>query len=428
MPNRRIAGLSTLFRVALAVSLCAALAGCSMFALKRDLERMDAVARISGTIAREDPSRNPIIVGLLEQRVARDAVVDYTVLREPGEFSFLAKAGTYFVLAYEDTNGNLSYDQGEPAAFHGDPSPLEVVAGEILDGLTLELSSTVSLTLHADPQQRVDTPPPNLRRSTQNIGERATLDDERFARDVGSMGMWEPVSFAREHGLGVFLLEEYDPARIPVVFVHGLAGTPRDFTAAIERLPRDRYQPWVFHYASGLPVEVTAEYLEKALMELQVKLGFERYAVVAHSLGGLVARRFVNRIHDHAALLPSALVTFSTPWGGHEGARMGVKHSPQVVPVWRDQVPGSALLTALFLAPLPTETPHFLLFGYAGDSMMMSGADDGVVSVASQLHMPAQEGARRVYGFDANHVGILSHPGALRVFYRALERSLDDRE
>jgi len=42
------------------------------------------------------------------------------------------------------------------------------------------------------------------------------------------------------------------------------------------------------------------------------------------------------------------------------------------------------------------------------------------VSVASQLYPPAQEGAARLYGFDATQMGILESPGVSRLVNRLL--------
>ena len=57
----------------------------------------------------------------------------------------------------------------------------------------------------------------------------AALSDPRFDRDNGRMGLWEPFDFLLEVGAGVYMLEPYDPSRTPVVFVHGMGGSPREF-------------------------------------------------------------------------------------------------------------------------------------------------------------------------------------------------------
>ena len=98
MSESRTVGTVSLLGLVIGLPLAAAIGGCSMFALKRDLARMEEAASISGTIERESPSSNPIVVGLLEQQVSRDAVLDYVVMPAPGKFRFFANPGAYFVV------------------------------------------------------------------------------------------------------------------------------------------------------------------------------------------------------------------------------------------------------------------------------------------------------------------------------------------
>jgi hypothetical protein len=51
--------------------------------------------------------------------------------------------------------------------------------------------------------------------------------------------------------------------------------------------------------------------------------------------------------------------------------------------------------------------PHDLLFSYAGGSRRMREANDGTVSIASQLDPRMQSHARRVRGFNESHTSIL---------------------
>ena len=74
------------------------------------------------------------------------------------------------------------------------------------------------------------------------LGEIASLDDERFSLASGERGLWAPIDFMRDPGGGLFLLEEYDPKRLPVLFVHGIAGGASQFRELIAGLDRTRFQ------------------------------------------------------------------------------------------------------------------------------------------------------------------------------------------
>src|SRR5262249_49597624 len=143
----------------------------------------------------------------------------------------------------------------------------------------------------------------------------------------------------------LYLLEPYDAARTPVLFVHGAGGTPRDWRYFIEHLDRARYQAWVYAYPSGLPLELSAAWLNDSVMALHVRHGMPRVIVVAHSMGGLVARRFVVlNAHAPGQDYITTLVTVSTPWNGVASAGFGVAYSPLVVPSWNDLAPDSDFL------------------------------------------------------------------------------------
>ena len=61
-------------------------------------------------------------------------------------------------------------------------------------------------------------------------------------------------------------------------------------------------------------LDAVAEYLTRVVTNLRLRHGFDELAVVAHSMGGLVAREFILRNHDRARRDPVGLfVTISTP-------------------------------------------------------------------------------------------------------------------
>jgi hypothetical protein len=71
--------------------------------------------------------------------------------------------------------------------------------------------------------------------------------------------------------------------------------------------------------------------------------------------------------------------------------------------------PDSPFLQALPKTPLPTECEYSLFFSYRGGSDFSKEANDGTVTVASELAMPIQRQARHVMGFDESHTSILEN-------------------
>lgn len=204
----------------------------------------------------------------------------------------------------------------------------------------------------------------------------------------------------------MFFLEPYDATKVPVLFVHGAGGCAQDFKALLNHLDRTRFQPWMYQYPSGLRLKMSSYELLQALTELYAKYRFERIALVAHSVGGLVSRSAINAMTDHFSEHPLSLfVSISTPWDGVRSAELGVKHSPIVIPVWMDIVPNSPFLKNLFEKPLRPSIAYYLLFGVVGGN-----GTDGVVPLESEISLRAQADAERIYGFPEDHMSILRSP------------------
>jgi pimeloyl-ACP methyl ester carboxylesterase len=192
-----------------------------------------------------------------------------------------------------------------------------------------------------------------------------------------------------------------------VLFVHGINGSPTNFGTLIERLDRNRFQPWVYYYPGGASLPNVADHLAQTMRKLQVQYDFPRFAVVAHSMGGLVSRGFIQRYRAGGGAGIPLFISIATPWDGHKAAETGVKTAPRVVRVWIDMSPGSEYLQSIYSGELGV--PHYLLFAFRqGGGLHFGGeANDGVVSVASQLRPAAQHSAARVEGFNESHMGVL---------------------
>lgn len=95
---------------------------------------------------------------------------------------------------------------------------------------------------------------------------------------------------------GLYMLQPYDPNRIPVIFVHGLISTPRMWRNVINEIETDpilrgRYQYWVFGYPTGNPVAYTALRFRQDLAKAKQLYGFPHgFVLVGHSMGGIVSR------------------------------------------------------------------------------------------------------------------------------------------
>lgn len=246
------------------------------------------------------------------------------------------------------------------------------------------------------------------------------MDNPDFSHDVAVFGLWQPLAFAERYGMKVYFLEPYDSEKIPVLFVHGASGHPAVWENMVEQLDRSRFQPWFLFYPSGVWLDMLGSASASYLEELRLQHHFDQLIVVAHSMGGLVARHMIKKYAKQTTRcrIP-VFITLATPWQGHNAASIGVRFAPAVVPSWTDLSPGSEFLQELFEAPLPLETEHALFFSYR--KLLGAENNDGSVTLDSQLFLQAQDEASRITGIHAGHTEILSEPAAIDRVNRVLD-------
>jgi pimeloyl-ACP methyl ester carboxylesterase len=335
----------------------------------------------------------------------------------------IVPSGEFRLFAFADVNRNGVFDTGEPAGEYGNGAVVAAPGAGVVAALDFALAANPNPRpgiANGTAFRNAPSAPP----STQ-AGALADLDAPAFSAQNGERGYWAPMAFFRETGGNIVFVEPYDPARTPILFVHGAAGSAQDWRHFIENIDRSRYQPWIFQYPSGAAVESMAYLMYWKLLNLQIEHHFEKLYITAHSMGGLVARAFLV---NHGSLLPQVklFVSLSTPWAGEASADLGVKHSPAVVPSWHDMQPEGRFMQSLFARPLPSGVEYYLLFGHRGGYSMLRPNNDGTVTLASQLRSSAQADAKMVFGFDEDHVSILASSQVLAQ-YRAILDGLEKR-
>lgn len=127
------------------------------------------------------------------------------------------------------------------------------------------------------------------------------LDSPEFrSRNGATQGLLNPNELNEKRGL--YMLEPYDPDRIPVLMVHGLWSSPStwmDMFNDLRSFPeiRDRYQFWFYLFPSGQPFWISATQLRNDLANMRQAFdpshrdeAVDEMVLVGHSMGGLVSR------------------------------------------------------------------------------------------------------------------------------------------
>jgi pimeloyl-ACP methyl ester carboxylesterase len=121
-----------------------------------------------------------------------------------------------------------------------------------------------------------------------------------FLRKFALSGLLKPAANLQHSGL--YITETFNPKRIPVIMVHGLASDPHIWQNPMNEILadpvlRDRFQLWYFLYPTGLPVPATAQRLRQSLQSTIKAFdpegddaALQDMVLIGHSMGGLLSR------------------------------------------------------------------------------------------------------------------------------------------
>lgn len=383
--------------------LLSVISSCSLLEIDEQSEKVDSAGVIQGKVKLATTKRGPVIIHRSYLEGSTFITDTYARATKEGSYSIRALPGTYYLSAFVDSNKDGYFQENEDSAFLGSESgrlePVIVEDGKTIIVKTISISGKVPQIIESHDDKK------NFARILQNIGSVTDLNDPIFVRDNYSIGMWTPFQFLEQIGGGVFFLQAYQQDKIPVLFVHGIDDGPLDWKEVIDRIDQQHFQPWVIYYPSGFRLDMISDYMTKALVRLQDRYNFKQLIIAAYSMGGLVARSAIKKYRQQYPGLSksiSLLVTVNSPLAGMRSASLGVEHSPIVLPVWRDLIPGSKFLTELNTWSWPDDIPYHLVFSYIdGESA------DSVVSLSSQLPFKVQQETTRMYGFVDSHTGTL---------------------
>jgi hypothetical protein len=160
------------------------------------------------------------------------------------------------------------------------------------------------------------------------------------------------------------IIGDVENAGTPIILIHGVVDNRSVFAMLKRGLRRRGFGRIITLNYSPLTddVRVVAGRLEALVEAVCIETGYERVHVIGHSMGGLVARYFVQRMGGDTRV--HTLVTLGTPHQGSAHARL-VPH-----PVARQMRPGSDIMTEL-AAPSPGCRTRFVAIWSDLDQMVV---------------------------------------------------------
>jgi pimeloyl-ACP methyl ester carboxylesterase len=120
--------------------------------------------------------------------------------------------------------------------------------------------------------------------------------------DLSSLGLFHPGDAKSKSLQGLYMLEPFDPMKMPVVMVHGLWSSPITWMEMYNDLRsdpsiREHYQFWFYLYPTGQPFWTSATQMREDLAVMRRELdpsrsyaALDQMVLVGHSMGGLVSK------------------------------------------------------------------------------------------------------------------------------------------
>ena len=107
---------------------------------------------------------------------------------------------------------------------------------------------------------------------------------------------------SQERIMGLYMVQPYEPGKIPVLLVHGLWSSPMTWMEMFNDLRsvpeiRENYQFWFYLYPTAQPFWISAGQLREDLVKIRATLdpqhkerSLDQMVLIGHSMGGLVSR------------------------------------------------------------------------------------------------------------------------------------------
>lgn len=356
-------------------------------------------------------SNDPVVVVACPVNAAGSSgsqAFHYAMLNNTKEFMIYLPEGDYYLYVLGDLNNDYLFEGREAVGIYGRPDKISISKNVIKTGLNITIVTAGRRQIPVDCRFSLQYDYNTVEYITYN-GQARKIYSEIFSHDNAKTGWWHPSLFMKAFGANIYLTEKYDPAKIPVLFVHGAKGSPKDFAYFYARLDKSKFQPMFFYYPSGLRLPLLAELLNVKIKDIEEKYRLKKLYIIAHSMGGLVSRAMITNYRKDPEGRIRLYITLATPWSGFESLVTAMKTVPYVLPSWIDVSSQSMFIKTSLNKPIPSTVDYYLFFGKYDKTSREQALDSRVYS-----------DAKGIFGFNTDHDGILSDAESFSKFNEIL--------
>jgi len=389
------------------------------------------VAPSKAMVNRGSPQKSKLVHGFLE-RLPSDTDVNAWVavssldnnlvtavsVGRQGYYSVFVPPGSYRISVYLDRDGDSVIYPHELAGQL--PEPFTVPTGPRVAyfGLDVELDTDsraglTGLVQVLEHEVKLNEGIPEMKAAEE-------LYAPQFGQENIDLGTYQSTVSFFNHVSPIQYLDEVDltTGRVPMVLVHGISDSPQIFYDFERSIPSADFEPLFYFYPTGARLPAMAALLYHLFFSGKVLPTLSRSVLIAHSMGGLVARSSLNEFSGQPGESKVFFYgSFVSPYGGVSLAESGITSGPVIVPSWIDMSPERDFLIHLF-KPLPPGTVFAMIHGNA------KGKSDGVIALTSQQRPAAMAQATYAETFGSTHVEIMSNPKAIETMLGWAKKSL----
>lgn len=357
------------------------------------------------------------------QSAKKTGTEHFVILDRTDEFMLYLPQGDYFLYALFDLNNDYIYEENETIGVYGKPDIIHLSENEIKNNINLKITSLDYEGTNFPTGFSTKYNYESIEYCTRN-GQKRKIYSEIFSYENARIGWWHPSLFMKAFGANIYLTQDYNPEKIPVLFIHGAQGSPYDFSYFFVRLRNSNFQPLFFYYPSGMRLQMLSELLYLKIKELNSQYKFKKLIIVAHSMGGLVSRAMITDYYDgffadmenesiHENFI-KMFISFATPWSGFKSASTAIKTSPYILPSWVDVSAHSMFIKMNLKKKLPENIDYYLFYGKWDKTSEGRALDSRVYSEAKEI-----------LGYNADHNSILSEKEIIDKFELILKDNLN---